>query len=536
MNVAILELALIPGLDRNTIMREQRFIPQEPEKELRKRIAAGSINSKDYRQLGGVLVLSGNFDEGIRLYQQAITLASTNMQKAVATTELGWGFYEYAMDDQTKAQTFAENALMLLSNEGDSHEVLAWRGAAQSLLAHCAVSKNAESGKQLIHAALETLERVTGNGPMFEGKATAYYDEATLHLLLGNVDKTITLCEKFFQCELHELEGITGLMVYGNALCAAGRFGEAEQTIEEALRSADEYKSLLANLYSELGRIQWRMKRLAEAQQTFQKALFALAADPYRNRKAHLLKDVYMNLAGVYYELGDLRGAAATYQEVVESTIESDPDHCGAQLWLGRCYEETGAHADARTCFEKVFILPTASEEEKLGARGGIARSFYHIREYRKALTAFRELLSSYPEEDPRRSNIILWLGHCHEGLGDHGKARESYEDVLGSPLASEEKKLDAREDIARSFYHVQEYRKALTAFTELLSSYPEEYPHRSKIILWLGQCHEGLGNYDKAREGYEDVLVSPHALADDKTLAQEGLRRLPPAGNQTSH
>ena len=118
-----------------------------------------------------------------------------------------------------------------------------------------------------------------------------------------------------------------------------------------------------------------------------------------------------MNLAGVYYELGDLRGAAATYQAVLESTIESDPEYYGAMLWLGRCFQGTGAHAEARTCFEKVLALPTISKDEKLGAKEDIARTFYQLREYGNALTAFEELLLSYPEDNPRQSNVIIWMG-----------------------------------------------------------------------------------------------------------------------------
>jgi tetratricopeptide (TPR) repeat protein len=515
-------------------MNDERFIQQESEEHLRKRIAATSANPKDYRELGTLLFLSGSFDEGVLLYEQAITLSSTNLQKVEAQIELGWAFYE--IGDQTTAQTFAESAVRLLSYEGDSHDVLAWRGAAQSLLVHCALSKNAHSDKKLILAALETLERVTGESPKFEGKKTAYYDEARLHLLSGNVDKAMVLCEKFLQCELNELEGISGLMVYGDALCAAKRFGEAEQTIKEALRYAKKYKSLVAYFYSELGRIQWHMKRLPDAQEAFQNALFGLTADPYRNRKERLLKDICMSLAGVYYELGNLREAAATYQEVVESTMESDPDHGEAQLWLGRCHEGMGGYADARACFEKVVVLPTPSEDDKLSARGGIARSLHHVREYRKALIVYRDLLSSYPEHDPRLANTINWLGDCYQGLGDYAKARESYEKVLASPTASEDEKLDARVGIARGLYRVREYWKALIMYGDLLSSYPEHDPRLASTINWLGHCHEGLGDYDKARESYEEVLSSPHALAKDKTSAQEGLQRLPPNRRQTTH
>ena len=239
------------GLDRDITMSEQQFSQQEPEEELRKRIIAGSAGSKDYRELGGLLFLSGNSDEAVALYQQAIIMSSTNIQKAAVAVELGLLFYE--MSEQAKAQTLAEDALRLLSNESDSHEMLACQGAGQSLLAHCTMVKNAESGKELIRVALETLDRVKGNGPNFEGKTTAYLDAATLHDLLGNVDKATSLCEKFLQCELHEWERISGLIVYGQALRSAGRFGEAEHKIEEALRYASKYKLLLAHLYLELG-------------------------------------------------------------------------------------------------------------------------------------------------------------------------------------------------------------------------------------------------------------------------------------------
>jgi tetratricopeptide (TPR) repeat protein len=96
--------------------------------ELRRKIAAGSTNQKDYRDLAYHLFAIGQYKEAILFYQQALDLPLQDIQKADLSMDLAAVLYEVSRRDE--AQTLAENAIALLSNQGESVEVLLSRGAA----------------------------------------------------------------------------------------------------------------------------------------------------------------------------------------------------------------------------------------------------------------------------------------------------------------------------------------------------------------------------------------------------------------------
>lgn len=418
------------------------------EGQLRQKLDEGSTNPDDYTTLGALLFLEGNFKKAVTLYQQAIDLAPTNLQKARVCIEFGWVRYE--MGQQGEARALVQQALGFLATEADCQAVRASRGAAQTLIALLEWVKDIEAGRSASRLALDNLERVIEEGSEFEGKAIAYFDAAVLHSALGNTARAIILCERCLRYQLHEWEQISCLTVLAEALRNAERFAEAHQKLKEALKCAKKYKTVLAKLYSELGITQCQMRHLREAQQTFRQAILALEADPYRHSKSNIFGVIYMSLAAACYELGDLRGAEAAYEEVVNTQHEDSPYYCGAQLGIGHCYQAARTYAKAQTCFERVLASPSATEVERLDAKDNLARNLYESREYRNASVIFQDLLAAYPKDDQRQANIILWLGHCYEGLGDHGKARESYEEVIASPHALAEDQTSAMESLRR--------------------------------------------------------------------------------------
>lgn len=436
------------SIERKYKMAKPASPDPNDEDALRRKVAGGSASPEDYTKLGGLLFLMGNSQETVTLFRQAIDLAQTNLQKARVCIEFGWVHYE--MGQQGEAQVLVQQALGFLATEADRLEVLACRGAIQALLAQLEWAKDAETGRSASRLALEILERVIDEGSEFEGKADAYFDAAVLHSALGSTERAITLCDRYLSYPLHEWERISCLTVFAEALRNAEQFVAAHQKLEEAISYAKKYKTILANLYSELGIVQCHMKLFREAQQTFRQALLALEADPYRDCKSNIFARIHMSLAAAWYELGDLRGAEVAYEEVLNSQPEGSPYYCGAQLGLGRCYQAARTYAKAKTCFERVLASPSATEDETLDAKDYLARNLYESREYRNASVIFQDLLAAYPKDDQNQASIILWLGHCYEGLGDHGKARESYEEVIASPHALAQDQTSALESLRR--------------------------------------------------------------------------------------
>src|SRR5437867_2142994 len=269
-------------------MEKSNIFDAEAEEKHRQKITDGSQDPEDYRNLTDLLFPSGRYDEVIALYKEALTLPLTAFKKAQLSMELGWIYLDTGQRGQVP--TLAQDALALLSNEPTSAEVLYCLGASQTLLAFCLSLTDAKAGAEEARVALEWLEQALADGSDFTDKPYAYIDAARLHNLLGDADKAITLCETCLQQKTKEIDRISCLIVYAQALRYAQRFTEAEQAIAEAIRYGNNYKSgLLYTLYMELGQTQRFANRLTESKGSFEQAHAVLKTDPYFHDDAECL-------------------------------------------------------------------------------------------------------------------------------------------------------------------------------------------------------------------------------------------------------
>lgn len=429
---------------------------QEEEFKLRRRIADGSQDPDDYSKLGDLLIDAGRYEDAVALYQRALNLPLTNLQKARVSTELGWIFYE--VGPQEEALKLAQSVIAFLSPEQESPEVLAYRGASQSLIAHCVWSSDAKSGEEAARLALSWLKRLMIEAPDFEEMAAAYYDAARLQNLLGNATEALVLCEKCLQYQLRERERLSCLSIYGEALRQEGRFEEAEQTLEKIVQDVSADRGALANLYFSLGLIRRSTNRLAEARETFEKALGTLRADPYLHDDLHFLIQIHWNLGELYYQSEDLEKALKAFQQILAYNPEDNIDHRNALLWVGYCYQAMRDSSKALDYFREVSASPHASDTEKASARKGLAwnlgKIHYGAEEYREAAPLFEQVLGYQLDDDPDRYSTLLWLGHCYFAIGDNAKARDCYEKVTVSPHAVDLDKEAAREALSNVPQH----------------------------------------------------------------------------------
>ena len=507
------------------------MVDTEAEEKLRQKIADGSQDPDDYRNLTDLLCPSGRYDEAIALYQQALTFPLTAFKKAQLSMELG-GIY-YDIGQQAQVTGLAQNALSLLSTEPRSAEVCYCLGASQALLAFCLSFTDANASTEAARLALDWLEQAIADEADFKDKPYAYIDAARMHSMLGNVDKAITHCERCLEREINENQRILCLIVYAQALQQEERFTEAEQAIAEAFRYGKNYKSgLVHGLYIELGGIQRSTNRLAESKKSFEQALAAVKSDPYFHDSVEILGETHFNLGSVCYELGEYEDAISAYNEVLRHNAKDGPSYWTALYWLGRSYEAVEDHRQARDCYAEVLASPHATEDDRSLARESLtwslANRHYQSGEYREAAAAFEELVSQYPNEDSKYWNAVLWLGSCHQGLENHRKAKDCFEEVLASSCASEADKVAAKKCLtcvlARLCYESEQYNEAAAKYEEVLGYYPETDADHWNTVLWLSSCYQMLGAYVKEQECYQKVLASRHATDADKTLARKKL------------
>ncbi len=423
--------------------------------ELRHKIAAGSTNQKDHRDLAYHLFAIGQYKEAILFYQQALDLSLQDIQKADLSVDLAGVLYE--VNRRAEAQTLAENAIALLSNQDESVEVLLSRGAAYSLLAYGYSFTDSNASANTARLGLDTLERVIAESSDSEKAASAYYFSARIHNLLGSTERTVMLCEKYLQYELGERERLECLMILAEALRFQERFVEAERVIEEARRyvgtdkqyvEAD--KRVAQRLSLERGLVQRLSNRLTDAVMTFKQMLVEVEADPALRNDPGISGTIYWNLAAVLYETSDYEGAAAAFEKALIFHPQNEPNHYKILLSLGDCYLGTAAYAKARECYEKVVASAYSWDAEKLKACAGVAKVLYESGEYTQAASALETLLSDYRNDDPNYYNLLLWLGNCYEGMRVNAKARDNYEKVVAAPCAWKADKVSAQEALIR--------------------------------------------------------------------------------------
>jgi tetratricopeptide (TPR) repeat protein len=157
----------------------------------------------------------------------------------------------------------------------------------------------------------------------------------------------------------------------GNALSSQGRYADAEERLREALELVEGDKRLLPRIYVELGTVQLRTSRTAEALVSFEEALKALELNPALRRDPQFVSEIRWTLGNLYYDSRRYTDAASVLRE----GLPDFPPHlyCHTLITIGNCHFATGKYGAARECYEEVLASDRASGEEKLAAQGAIA-------------------------------------------------------------------------------------------------------------------------------------------------------------------
>lgn len=339
--------------------------------ELRDRIAAGSQDPDDYRELANLLKADGQDNVAIRVYERALALHLTGMQRASVLWELGT-LVDASRAERARARVLAEEALDILSRESNSPEARLLRGLTLSLLAHAMWFHDDRTARDIAEQGLQVLERVieVGRG---EAVGMAYFEAARLLNALNRPEKAITFCQEYLRQPLPVRDRVEVLIVLADALQLAGRFADAEQAATEALQSAEGQPYPLPYVYLSLGSIQLAAGRLHEARETFELALRELNRHESLRDDRESLTAMYGNLAEIYYDSGDYERAAEAFGRLLGLHPDDGMARHRILVWLGDCHIAMGRPTEARPYYEEVVRSPMATGEERQHAQDGLA-------------------------------------------------------------------------------------------------------------------------------------------------------------------
>lgn len=203
--------------------------------------------------------------------------------------------------------------------------------------------------------------------------------------------------------------------------------------------------------------------------------------------------------------------AAADAQALVELNAGHDAGHSG---------DDQGA----LTHFQNAYALGSASLPLRLAATSYAGLAHRRLGEFDRALDVFQEALgfpdSAYNQPvgdlDPvSRQSVLISMRNSRAG---------HTESVPSQPPIPEEE-MKAQLDQAHELFHQGQYAASLAILEKLYQS-TDDLAQRRQVTLLLGQCHQRLGQFDKAVSLFMEYLGYPDLGPENTAQIEELLRQ----------
>jgi TolA-binding protein len=146
-----------------------------------------------------------------------------------------------------------------------------------------------------------------------------------------------------------------------------------------------------------------------------------------------------------------------------------------------------------------------------------IGRSFYHLGEFSKAETKFRELLVTYPESK-FADESLLYLGKSRFWKEDYVGARDAFEKV-DSTAEDKELRSEATFMLGEILYFQEEWSRSISVFEEYLKQYGKG-GRSGETKFKIANAYYGQENYSSAK----DAFLAVQDLNADDTLKYQAL------------
>lgn len=421
---------------------------------LQLRIAQGSRDPAEFRQLAEELESNGDPEGAITIYRAALELDLDDVQRARIMTDLGCSLYAAGYD--IGAEDLEDEVSRLLSDKEDTLEVRLVRFYLHALLSYTVFDPGQAYNDTAIRSALELGERVIDDEVPTNERPLVYYQLAQLYNFANEFQKARALCERALQGSLKIEERAGFLLSLAEALHGMGRSDEAVDIVRQGLELATQpdgnLKVVLPSLYLQLGIIQRSQGELAEALETLQGAADLIPDDSIH--PPELLNGLHLELGALFYDLGKYEEAAAAFTVVLRVNSRDDPGRRYALLTIGRSQLSLGREEEAKQHFAELLKSPYASDDDRREIDAALvfhaAKSHYDAGMYQEAASLFEDLLGSQEEGGSDQVETLYWLGHSFYGSGKHDAARRCYQQMLESPSADDEQVLDAKEALRR--------------------------------------------------------------------------------------
>ncbi len=194
-----------------------------------------------------------------------------------------------------------------------------------------------------------------------------------------------------------------------------------------------------------------------------------------------------------------------------------------SRYWLAESLYQTEKYEQAKSEFAKLTENPDlVSVDRRAWSALRQSQCYSHLEEWSAALELASSAKRKYPEF-VAQYEFDFTIGRAHAAQGRLREARAAFRRVIQSELGrSTETAAMAQWRIGESFFHQENYERAIEAFYKVDSLYG--YTRwRAAALLEAGKCQEYLGNWNHAAKLYSQ-LIEKYPNSQFCNAAQEHL------------
>ena len=278
----------------------------------------------------------------------------------------------------------------------------------------------------------------------------------------------------------------------------------------ELIGKAIEVNPNYANAYSNRGAALKELKRLEEANASFDKAI-AIKPD---------YADAYSNRGAVLQDLKRLEEALASY----DRAIEIKPDYADAYLNRGRVLKELKRLEEANASFDKAIAIKPDYAEAHFNL-GAVLQDLKRLEEALASYERAIEIKPDYADAYLNRGLALKELKRVEEALACYDRTiaikpdyAEAYSNRglalqelkrLEEALASYDRAIEIKPEYAGAYLNrglvLQELKRleeALVSYDRIIAikpDYAEAYSNRGAVLQDLKRLEEALASFDRA-------------------------------------